>query len=31
MVPGEPVYIFGAVKDSGPGLAPDELSKLFKK
>lgn len=31
MVPGQPVWIYGAVKDSGPGLAPEELSKLFKK
>jgi signal transduction histidine kinase len=29
--PGEPCWIYGAVEDSGPGLAPEELSMLFRR
>jgi signal transduction histidine kinase len=31
ILPGEPCWIYGAVEDSGPGLAPEELSMLFRR
>lgn len=27
----EEVYIYGAVTDSGPGLSPEELARLFQR
>lgn len=27
----KPVYIFVSVKDSGPGLKPDDLALLFRR
>lgn len=31
ILPGRPCWIYGAVSDSGPGLAPEELSMLFRR
>jgi len=29
--PAAPIYLYLAVKDSGPGLKPDDLNLLFKR
>ncbi len=31
VTPGQDLYLYAAVKDTGPGLAPRELEKLFRR